>query len=136
MLTYGHLPKFGRDDALVLLGDRAGVQVLSRLLRELANEDSRTRVVLDDADLFDRRMNTTAVIEIGESESSAEPKPETNGRLNVIWTLSRRNAGECADMLDVLATTNGSGHQYLENCGDIQIIVSVEEYELRLFDAD
>lgn len=74
------------------------------------------------------------MLKFGEAESSAEATDRENGRTDVMWRLSSRDALESADALEVLAAADHAAHQYLEKAGDIQIIVSIDEYDPSILD--
>jgi hypothetical protein len=127
-LAYGFLRGFGDGDALIFLGDRLGVRRFAQFLREAGKTTPHARLRLDDPTLFEEPGTTTAVLELGEAESTAKAADRA-GRIEVLWRLSSKDAFECADALEVLAAADHAAHQYLEKSGDVQIIVSVDEYD-------
>ncbi len=44
------------------------------------------------------------------------------------------DAVRCADALEVLASAGHAAHQYLEQAGEIEIIVSIDEYDPSMLD--
>jgi hypothetical protein len=133
-LAYGFLRGFGDGDALVFIGDRLGVRRFAQLLREAGTTTPRAGLRLDDLPFFEGHGMTRAVLEFGEAESSAEAADRGEGRIDVLWRLSSQDAFQCADALEVLAIADHAAHQYLEKAGDIQIIVSVDEYDPSMLD--
>jgi hypothetical protein len=133
-LAYGFLRNLGEGDALLFLGDRLGVERLAQLLRDFASAAPVAGLRLDDPSLFERRGTTRAVIELADADSSAEATVHDDGRFDVTWSLSIEDASECADRLDALASADDVAHQYLETAGDIQIVVSIGEYEPSILD--
>jgi hypothetical protein len=133
-LAYGFLRKLGEGDVLLFLGDSLGVERLAQLLREVASAAPVAGIPLDDPSLFERRGTTRAALELGDAESSAEATVHDDGRFDVTWRLSIEDAVECADALDALASADHPAHQYFEKAGEIQIVVSIGEYEPSILD--
>jgi hypothetical protein len=133
-LSYGFLRGFRDGDALVFLGDRLAVRRLAQLLREAGKTTKQAQLRLDDPTLFEGRGLTRATLNFGEAESRAKAADRGEGRIEVLWSLSSQDALECANALEVLAAADHAAHQYLEKAGNVQIVVSVDEYDPSMLD--
>jgi len=133
LIYCGLFENFDGRDSLVFAGGRPGIRRFAALLRQIAN-NATGRTHLNELSLFRSTQATDVTVEVQDGSLSWIRDIKRVGKTTtVVWTTSPSGATDSADALDALADHEGPAHQYLEKAGDIQIIVSVGEYDESLF---
>lgn len=126
-LAYGLVGEFRGSDALLFAGSGRRFHEFAKVLRQAAEERKAARIHLDDRELFIPTRATKAVIDLSGGPSTAQIAACRDGTIEVVWSLSVEAALEIAEVVEALAESDRSGHQYLEQAGEIQIVVSLGE---------
>jgi hypothetical protein len=131
---YGFFDDFAGGDSILFAGDRTSMQRLAALLRQVATKASGDHLPLNDMTVFRPSRSTDVSVELeGDCESCIREVKRVGDKSLVVWRLTRQGAIDAATTIDALVRHDGPGHQYLESTGDIQIIVSVDEYDESIF---
>lgn len=131
---YGFFDDFAGGDSILFAGDRKSLQRFAALLRHVTNKGSGDHLPLNDMTLFRPSRSTDVTVELeGACESCIREVKRVGDKSLVVWCLTRLGATDSATAIDALVRHDGPGHQYLEKTGDIQIIVSVDEYDESIF---
>jgi hypothetical protein len=122
-LRSAYFPTFNGGPKVLLWGDAAGMHALSDFLRGMLSVP-RIVVLTEFCEPIDGKIITTRM---------RANRRDTGMRLNnkgLVWTLRAQSADDFAELVDTLASSGRSGHQYLA-CGvtdEITVMVSHAEY--------
>ena len=132
LVSYGFFSNFKGADSVVFSGDRPSLRKFASLLRSLSRSAKGHRVLFSELNFFEHAGGMAVAIEICEDEESFVLR-EDNGLGNLaVWKLGPRAATHCAEKLGSLLESE-HGHQYLEDKGSIQVLVSTGEYDDLVF---
>jgi hypothetical protein len=112
---------------LLFAGDERDLSAMGLWLKSVATQPIGTSKELGNAEGFDPREDTVAKITLVSEAESRVSVEQHSGRLD--WQLSPQCAAAKARLIQDLAISAGKGHQYLEDSGDIEIVVSLNEWE-------
>lgn len=112
---------------LVLAGSAVDHAQLAGIFRALSQSESKTPISLDQIGLLSENSDTAISI-IGSSASRGGLALTDS---EALWRLSADKMIDFAELLLVLAVTDGPGHQYLDTDNDAMIVkASKDEYPL------
>lgn len=134
MLNYGFFKDFKGGDTLLFAGSAEELFSLARVLHEVAAGRLSGEIGLDHARGFrsSRLMFATIhVVSWPMNEVSIEWAGES---LLADWKLSPADAAQAEQLLQNVAASHESAHEFLEDSGDIQVIVAKDEYPSDLFE--
>ena len=112
---------------LVLAGSAIDHAQLAGIFRALSQSETTTPVSLAQIGLLSENSNTAISIIVSNDSRSGLALTESEA----LWRLSADRMIDFADMLLVLAVSDGPGHQYLDADNDTVIVMaSKDEYPL------
>ena len=111
---------------LVLSGSAEDHRRLSDALRALASQPQSTSVKLREVGLLKNDSNLEIVVQVAPKRNGARMLLDNEA----LWLIDERRLPDFAELVAVLAETEGAGHQYLEGDTDLLTVkASKDEYE-------
>jgi hypothetical protein len=118
-----YLPDIRR---LLFAGGTRDLSSMGLWLMNVATQPIGTSKELGNTEGFDPREDTVAKITL-VSEAESRVSVEQDGK-RLDWQLSPQCAAAKARLIQDLALSQGKGHQYLEDSGDIELVASLSEW--------
>jgi hypothetical protein len=124
MLAFSYETSQGR--MLVLSGSAEDHRRLSDALRALASQPQSTSVKLREVGLLKNDSNLEIVVQVAPKRNGARMLLDNEA----LWLIDERRLPDFAELVAVLAETEGAGHQYLDGDNDLLTVkASKDEYE-------
>jgi hypothetical protein len=136
MMKYAFFEDFKGSDSILFDGTIEDLRHFAGLLDRVASGDLVGEIALDESNGFQPMRKTQMKIATEGELGSGAGRTLIGDSIQIVWKLSSSDAVTAAELVRGLVDYNDAGHQYLEESGDLQLILSYGEYPERIFESD